>query len=107
MASVYRSSRPAARLKLQSNSTLPGVHLAATLTEPALLSGTPKRQTASNSKGGLLRVIGDHGILLFKDFGSILSMHRDARSAVLAALREIYEASGTRPLGTDGGRTLS
>mgnify|MGYP003466777145 CR=1 FL=1 len=39
-----------------------------------------------------------------KDFGSILSMHRDARGAVLAALREIYDGSWSRSIGVDGGR---
>jgi hypothetical protein len=34
-------------------------------------------------------------------------MNRDARAAVLAALREIYDGAWTRHVGTDGGRTLS
>lgn len=84
---------------------LPDCHMAATLTEAALLSGTPKRE-AKDAKGGLLREIGDFGILVAKDFGSVLSMHRDARAAVLAALREVYDGSWTRHVGTDGGRTL-
>src|SRR5262249_52323383 len=56
--------------------------------------------------GGLLRTIGGFGIILAKDFGSILSLHHDSRSQVLAALREVYDGSWTRPLGTDGGKTL-
>jgi len=84
------------------------VFAVATLTEAALLSGTPKREKAEGAKGGLLREIGaGPGILLCKDFGSILSMNRDARASVLAALREVYDGSWTRHLGTDGGRTLS
>ncbi|MEP7105871.1 MAG: ArsR family transcriptional regulator, partial [Chloroflexota bacterium] len=86
---------------------LPNVYPAGTLTEAALLSGTPKRDKASEAKGGLLREIGEFGIILHKDFGSVLSMHRDARASVLAALREIYDGSWTRHVGTDGGRTLS
>jgi hypothetical protein len=86
---------------------LPHVYPAGTLTEAALLSGTPKRDKAAEAKGGLLREIGDFGIILHKDFGSVLSMHRDARASVLAALREIYDGSWTRHVGTDGGRTLS
>jgi len=80
-------------------------HPAATLTEAALLSGTPKKE-AQNAKGGLLREIGDYGIILAKDFTSVLAMHRDSRNALLAALREIYDGSWTRHVGTDGGRTL-
>ena len=34
-------------------------------------------------------------------------MHRDARASVLAALREIYDGSWTRHVGTDGGKTLA
>jgi len=92
---------------LQSVVGLPNVHPTATLTEPALLSGTAKKEQAKDASGGLLRTMGDFGIILCKDFGSVLSMHRDARGQVLAALREIYDGSWTRHVGTDGGKTLS
>jgi hypothetical protein len=84
-----------------------GVFPAATLTEASLLSGTPKREQAHDARGGLLRTIGDVGIILCKDFGSVLSMPRDARSALLAALREVFDGAWTRHVGTDGGRTLT
>jgi hypothetical protein len=83
------------------------VHPTATLTEAALLSGTPNRDKAQTAKGGLLREIGDFGIVVCKDFGSVLSMNRDARAAVLAALREVYDGSWTRHVGTDGGKTMA
>jgi hypothetical protein len=92
---------------LQPLARLRDVHPAATLTEAALLSGTPKRDRGKDAKGGLLREIGDFGIVLHKDFGSVLSMNRESRAAVLAALREVYDGSWTRHVGTDGGRTLS
>jgi energy-coupling factor transporter ATP-binding protein EcfA2 len=82
------------------------IHPAATLTEGALLSGTPGREREAGTKGGLLREIGAFGIILCKDFGSVLSMNRDARAAVLAALREVFDGSWTRHVGTGGGRTL-
>lgn len=85
---------------------LPDIHLAGVITEPSLLSGTPKRERANSSKGGLLREIGDFGILVAKDFTSVLTMNTDTRSAVLSALRECYDGSWTRNVGTDGGRTL-
>jgi hypothetical protein len=91
---------------LQAVAALPDVHPAATLTEAALLSGTPKKERDGAANGGLLRTIGDFGILLAKDFGSVLSMPREARAATLAALREIYDGEWTRHLGTDGGKTL-
>jgi hypothetical protein len=85
---------------------LPNVNLASTLTEASLLSGTSKKERAANAKGGLLREIGDFGILVCKDFTSILSMSGDARSSALAALREVYDGSWTRHVGTDGGQKL-
>lgn len=92
---------------LNAISHLSDTHPAGTLTEASLLSGTPKKDVGEGSKGGLLRAIGHHGILVCKDFGSVLSMNRDARAGVLAALREIFDGSWTRHVGTDGGRTLS
>jgi hypothetical protein len=91
---------------LNSLSLLPNVHAASTMTEGSLLSGTPKKETAQGARGGLLRAIGEFGVIICKDFGSILVMNRDQRSALLAALREIYDGSWTRHIGVDGGREL-
>jgi IclR-like helix-turn-helix domain-containing protein len=91
---------------LQATSRLPDVYLVGTLTEASLLSGTPRKDAATDASGGLLREIGESGTLILKDFGSVLSMHRDARAAVLAAMREIYDGSWTRLVGVDGGRRL-
>ncbi len=88
-------------------SGLPGVHVAATLTEAALLSGTPNKDKDKNAKGGLLRGIGSFGIIVLKDFTSILSMDRNVRTPLLAGLREVYDGSWTRWVGTDGGKCLS
>lgn len=91
---------------LNSLRLLPCLHSAATLTEGSLLSGTSKRDRTKDATGGLLRQIGDFGIIVAKDFTSVLSMHPEARCAVLAALREIYDGEWTRLVGTDGGREL-
>ena len=74
--------------------------------EAALLSATPKRERTNDATGGLLRKIGDRGLLVIKDVTSILSMNNDARAKVLAALREIYDGRWYREVGTDGGHTL-
>lgn len=74
--------------------------------EGALLSATSQKEKAKDSTGGLLRKIGDRGILVIKDVTSILSMNRDLRASVLAALREVYDGHWSRNVGTDGGRTL-
>lgn len=75
--------------------------------EGALLSGTSKRERAKNATGGLLRKIGDRGLLVIKDVTSLLSMDRNARGAVLAALREVYDGKWERNLGSDGGQSLT
>jgi hypothetical protein len=92
---------------LLSAATLPHVVQASTLTPAALLSGTPRTQQAAAARGGLLREIGVFGILLFKDFTSVLSMRQDTKVETLAALREIYDGSWTRRFGSDGGKTAT
>ncbi|WP_024366180.1 hypothetical protein [Arthrobacter sp. TB 26] len=84
-----------------------GAHMVSTIaSEGALLSATSKREQAADATGGLLRKIGDRGILIIKDVTSILSMSGDQRASVLGALREVYDGSWARNVGTDGGQTL-
>lgn len=91
---------------LQSAEQLPFVHPAATITEAGLLSGTSRKDRTRDATGGLLRAVDKFGVIMCKDFGSVLSMSRDARQGVLAAFREIYDGSWSRVVGSDGGRTL-
>jgi hypothetical protein len=87
---------------------MPNVVLSSTITgEAGLLSATPRRDRADNATGGLLKQLGEHGMLILKDFTSVLSMSRDARAAVLAALREVYDGRWDRNYGSDGGQTLT
>jgi hypothetical protein len=74
--------------------------------EGALLSASSQEQKAKNATGGLLRQIGAEGILVIKDFTSILSASHDVKAAVLAALREVHDGRWVRTVGTDGGKTL-
>jgi FaeA-like protein len=92
---------------LNSTSHVPDVYPAATLTLASLLSGTPRKERAQGAKGGLLREVGEFGIVVFKGFGSVLSMRPEPKGEVLGALREIYDGSWTRYLGNEGGKTLS
>jgi len=85
---------------------LPDVHWAALLTEAALLSGTSSKERAKDAKGGKLREIGSFGILIMKDFTSTLAQNRDTRAQALAAMREIFDGHWSRPVGTEGGKTL-
>jgi hypothetical protein len=90
---------------LMSLSQLEKVELLTTASPAALLSGTPKKQVAKGAKGGLLRQLGAFGILVMKDFTSVLGLHKDELSAMLDALREIYDGKWVRHLGTEGGTT--
>jgi hypothetical protein len=84
-----------------------GAYMASSIkSDAALLSGSPYKQVAKDATGGLLREIGDSGILVIKDVTSILDMPRESRSNVLSALREIYDGYWYRNLGADGGRKL-
>lgn len=86
---------------------LPQVHPLSVFTPASLLSGTPKRDRLEGAQGGVLRQIGERGILTLKDFTSVLSMHGDARVEALGALREIYDGSWIRFVGSDGGQQLA
>jgi hypothetical protein len=85
-----------------------GAYVTSTIaSEGALLSATPRRERNKNATGGLLRKIGDRGVLVIKDVTSILSADRNTRASVLAAIREIYDGLWQRNVGTDGGQTLT
>jgi hypothetical protein len=75
------------------------------VSEAALLSATPKRERANDATGGLLNSM-TRGIVVVKDVTTILSMSRDERGKVLAALREIYDGHWARLYGSDGGNKL-
>ncbi|WP_324667190.1 Helix-turn-Helix domain-containing protein [Mycobacterium canetti] len=93
---------------VQALSGTPNTHVVSAITsDAALLSGTAARQKAKDATGGLLRRVGGHGTLVVKDVTSILSMNRDQRAKVLAALREIYDGRWSREVGVDGGRVLT
>jgi cellobiose-specific phosphotransferase system component IIA len=75
--------------------------------EGALLSGTSKKERAEDATGGLLRQMGERGVLVIKDVTTILAMSGDARDKVLSGLREVYDGKWFRDIGVDGGRRLT
>ena len=92
---------------VQSVSAIDGAVVVSTITsEGALLSATPQKSRSKGATGGLLRRIGKRGLLVIKDFTSILSAGRELRAAMLAALREVHDGKWVRNVGTDGGQTL-
>jgi hypothetical protein len=92
---------------LGSLARLPDTYPVSTLTVPALLSGTPGKERARTAKGGLLRELGDFGIVVLRDMGSLLSLRPDAKAEVFAALREVFDGAYVRYVGAEGGRQLS
>jgi hypothetical protein len=72
--------------------------------EGALLSATARSRGAT---GGLLHKLGSRGLLVIKDFTSILSADRNVRNTVLSGLREVHDGEWERHVGFAGGRTLS
>jgi hypothetical protein len=92
---------------LNSLSGLPYVVQVSTLTAASFLSGTSNKDKNEESSGGLLKQIGKFGIIVMKDFTSILSMRPEANAEVLATLREVYDGAYTRHVATDGGKAMS
>jgi hypothetical protein len=92
---------------VQSVNGLGAIVVSTISSDGALLSGSSKKQKVKSATGGLLRVIGERGILVIKDFTSIISTSREIRGSILAALREIYDGRWVRKVGTDGGQTLT
>lgn len=85
-----------------------GAYVTSTISsEGALLSASSRRDRAKKATGGLLRKIGDRGVLVIKDVTSILSGDRNVRASILAAIREVYDGRWERNVGTDGGQTLT
>jgi hypothetical protein len=72
----------------------------------AMLSGTSRKDISKQATGGMLRRIGDHGILIVKDFTTTMSAAREPLLEVLGALRKVYDGAWTREVGTDGGRFM-
>lgn len=84
----------------------PRIWSMAAITPAGLLSGTSRKDRAAHAKGGLLKEVGDFGIISCKDFGSALSQRQEVRAETMAALREIYDGAWTRHVGSDFGQTL-
>lgn len=72
-----------------------GIYSLSDLTPQTFLSGEKGNKDAS-----LLLRIPREVILTFKDFTTVLTMHRDKRHAILSQLREIYDGEFKKPFGT-------
>jgi hypothetical protein len=86
-----------------------GALVTSTITsEGALLSATrPNKRGGGKTTGGLLPQLAPEGILVIKDFTSIIAMNNNTRPSVLAALREVHDGRWQRNVGVDGGKSLT
>jgi len=79
---------------IESLSGIPNSYLVSNFTSKTLASGDRKAQNAS-----LLNRFGNFGYLLFKDFGTILSLHPHDKPEIFAQLREIYDGKYSKTFG--------
>ena len=82
---------------------LPHSRVISDLTKSSLVSGTSKKETSKEAKGGLLFEFGDFGFMIIKDMTTLLSKHPDAAAELFGSLREVYDGDFIRYFGNDGG----
>ncbi len=88
---------------------LPGIVAAGDVSVGGLASAVSKKDRKKDSTGGLLFELPQRsdgkrwGIIKAKDFTSILTKERAAKSELLSALKEVYDGKWDRNKGTDGG----
>lgn len=78
-----------------------GIYPISDLTPQTFLSGEKGHKNASL----LLRLPPEDTILTYKDFTTVLTMHRDKRHAILSQLREIYDGYYRKEFGTGETKT--
>lgn len=94
-------------LILETLVDLPKVHvIGAVKSVSGLLSASSKKDTGKGSTGGVLRQIGERGLMIMKDFTSMLTIDRNASGEVISAFREVYDGRWSREVGVDGGRQI-
>lgn len=94
-------------LLLDTLADIPRVHFVGSMkTTAALLSATSAKERSKTATGGLLRKIGLRGMMVHKDFTSILSLNYDAMKDIVSALREVYDGTWGREVGSDGGDSI-
>ncbi len=86
---------------VEAFSELSWVHMVSTVTKAGLLAGSPSK----DGTGGLLMELGERGVIVFKDFTTLLSEHASTRNEVFGILREVHDGKVSRVLGTRGGQT--
>ncbi len=74
----------------------------------AFLSGVANKDKDKGATGGMLREIGERGMMLMEDFStSIMSLQRDTRQDIISTLRLVYNGEFSRDVGSGGARRMS
>jgi hypothetical protein len=76
---------------------LPEYYAVSTFSEAGLISAAP------DGTPGLLREVGEYGLLVFSDLTTILSKRTSDRDGLLGCLREVYDGHYVRRAGHRGG----
>lgn len=76
---------------------LPEFHAVSTFSEAGLVSAAP------DGTPGLLKEMGEFGLLVFSDLTTILSKHKPDHEGALGCLREVYDGHYVRRAGHRGG----
>jgi hypothetical protein len=74
--------------------------------EASFLSGTSRREKAKDATGGVLNKLGDNGCIAYMDFTTLISKGENVVNEILGALRELFDETYQREVGTEGGRTI-
>jgi Bifunctional DNA primase/polymerase, N-terminal len=85
---------------IDSTRGVPEVYALSELSAATLLSGYRDAKDRGKDQSLLTR-LSKQGkrLMMLKDFGTVLSMHRDARAQVLSQLREVFDGSLVKPTG--------
>lgn len=89
-------------INIRAASALPQTHAVSDLSENSILSGYHANAKKKTATIGLLVDVGASGIVLMKDFTTLLSKRDDERKKIIAALREIHDGHFDRTLGNVG-----
>lgn len=85
---------------------LPAIQPVSSLSEPALISGTPKQYRAEGATGGLLIQPRRFRVIVCDDFMGTLAEQKRVMNKLFTTLAAIKDGKLDKPLGADGGFTI-
>jgi hypothetical protein len=104
---LVSGTRTGKTVTLECLEYLPAIQPVGHLSEPALMSGSPRDYTGPAANGGLLMGPGEFRVMVQSDHSSTLALPHAAQEALYAALRDVYDGKRVKATGADGGSTIS